>query len=99
MKSGDTPSSAIVGRATIRGNNSVVDCNFAKLKLKFKSASLNNTLLKDHPEIKIGTHCGDDASTPRYRLKQENATWRQAGTGSSTAGGDRKSAQSDGDLQ
>ena len=60
----------------LRGNSSIKECDFPKLKLKFES--------KDNPghfagldEVKINTHCGEGGLTHLGRFADEKATLRE----------------------
>jgi hypothetical protein len=69
------PESVLGAKIKVRGNNSVEDCQFPKLAVKFKKQSLGGSLFAPYQKLKIGTHCGDKQFG--RRLKNEKATWRQ----------------------
>ena len=62
----------------VRGNNSLIECSFAKLKINFKNPSATQNSNKYLNKIRIGTHCGDQDKPHLKRMTHENYTWRQA---------------------
>ncbi len=62
----------------VRGNSSLQECPFPKLKLKVAKAQRVGTPFHDAREIKIGTHCADGGTGNVGRLRDERATYREA---------------------
>lgn len=62
----------------VRGNSSLQECPFPKLKLKVSRADREGTPFADAREIKIGTHCADGGRGGIGRLRDERATDREA---------------------
>ncbi|KPA15138.1 hypothetical protein MHK_004655 [Candidatus Magnetomorum sp. HK-1] len=63
----------------VRGNSSLQECSFPKLKIKATKEERSGTIFEDVRKIKIGTHCSDE-DTPGHigRLRSEIATHREA---------------------
>lgn len=62
----------------VRGNSSLQECPFPKLKLKVSKEDRKGTPFFDAREIKIGTHCADGGHGNIGRLRDERATYREA---------------------
>jgi hypothetical protein len=62
----------------VRGNSSLAECPFPKLKAKADKAQAAGTMFDGARKIKIGTHCGDGGNGTIGRLREEKATWREA---------------------
>ncbi|MGE0546769.1 MAG: hypothetical protein AB7O24_27070 [Kofleriaceae bacterium] len=62
----------------LRGNSSIQECEFAKLKFKTDKAQSKDTAFDGARKIKIGTHCGEGGGGVIGRLREEKATWREA---------------------
>lgn len=62
----------------VRGNSSLQECPFPKLKFKVSRADRALTPFFNAREIKVGTHCAEGGSGPIGRLRDERATWREA---------------------
>ncbi|MFC1610970.1 hypothetical protein ACFL6C_08425 [Myxococcota bacterium] len=63
----------------VRGNSSLQECPFPKLKLKVHKSYRGGTAFERTKKIKIGTHCADDAAPGNIgRLRHQKATWREA---------------------
>ena len=62
----------------VRGNSSLQECPFPKLKLKISAEHRRGTPFYDAREIKIGTHCADGGHGNVGRLRDEIATYREA---------------------
>lgn len=62
----------------VRGNSSLQECPFPKLKLKVSSANRPGTPFEEAREIDIGTHCAEGGSGTVGRLRDERAAWREA---------------------
>lgn len=65
-------------RLRVRGNSSLQECPFPKLKLKIDSETRAGTPLFDAREIKIGTHCAEGGEGNVGRLRDERAAYREA---------------------
>lgn len=65
-------------RMRVRGNSSLQECPFPKLKFKVSAADRAGTPFFDAREIKLGTHCSDEGGRgPVGRLREEIATHRE----------------------
>jgi hypothetical protein len=62
----------------VRGNSSLQECPFPKLKLKVSKENRAGTPFADAREIKIGTHCAEGGHGNIGRLRDERAAWREA---------------------
>jgi hypothetical protein len=62
----------------VRGNSSLQECPFPKLKFKVAKAQRVATPFVDAPEIKIGTHCAEGGRGTIGRLRDETAAFREA---------------------
>lgn len=62
----------------VRGNSSLQECPFPKLKFKVSSDSRLGTPFEDAREVKIGTHCAEGGRGNIGRLRDETATYREA---------------------
>jgi hypothetical protein len=62
----------------VRGNSSLQECPFPKLKLKVSRENREGTPFADAREIKIGTHCAEGGRGTIGRLRSEIATFREA---------------------
>jgi hypothetical protein len=62
----------------VRGNSSLQECPFPKLKFKVSRADRAGTPFFNAREIKVGTHCAEGGRGPIGRLRDERATWREA---------------------
>jgi hypothetical protein len=62
----------------VRGNSSLQECPFPKLKFKISKEQRKGTPFYDAREIKIGTHCAEGGSGNVGRLRDERATFREA---------------------
>jgi hypothetical protein len=62
----------------IRGNSSLQECPFPKLKFKVSRANREGTPFAEAREIKIGTHCAEGGRGNIGRLRDERATYREA---------------------
>ena len=62
----------------VRGNSSLQECSFPKLKMKVSKEDRANTPFADAREIKIGTHCAEGGHGNIGRLRDERAAWREA---------------------
>ncbi|MGE3313280.1 MAG: hypothetical protein AB7O66_25215, partial [Limisphaerales bacterium] len=65
-------------RIRVRGNSSLQECPFPKLKLKVSSEDRQDTPFEDAREINIGSHCADGGSGTVGRLRDERAAYREA---------------------
>jgi hypothetical protein len=61
----------------VRGNSSLQECPFPKLKLKVSSENRVLTPFYDAREIKIGTHCAEGGRGTIGRLRDETAAYRE----------------------
>jgi len=73
-----TESLSLPVRVRVRGNSSLQECPFPKLKFKVSRDTREGTPFADAREIKIGTHCADGGHGPIGRLRDERATFREA---------------------
>ncbi|MCC6231017.1 MAG: hypothetical protein IT580_00120 [Verrucomicrobiales bacterium] len=62
----------------VRGNSSLQECPFPKLKLKIARDDRTNTPFAEARELKIGSHCAEGGRGPIGRLRDETATYREA---------------------
>jgi hypothetical protein len=62
----------------VRGNSSLQECPFPKLKLKVSKEQRAGTPFFDAREIKIGTHCAEGGRGTIGRLRDEIAAYREA---------------------
>jgi len=62
----------------VRGNSSLQECPFPKLKLKISKEQRAGTPFADAREIKIGTHCAEGGRGSIGRLRDERAAFREA---------------------
>lgn len=62
----------------VRGNSSLQECPFPKLKFKISRENRTNTPFADAREVKIGTHCAEGGEGPIGRLRDERAAYREA---------------------
>jgi len=62
----------------VRGNSSLQECPFPKLKLKVSKEQRAGTPFFDAREIKIGTHCAEGGRGTIGRLRDERAAFREA---------------------
>lgn len=62
----------------VRGNSSLQECPFPKLKFKVSRANREGTPFAEAREIKIGTHCAEGGRGNIGRLRDERATYREA---------------------
>lgn len=62
----------------VRGNSSLQECPFPKLKFKVSKTERPGTPFFDAREVKIGTHCADGGHGPIGRLRDERAAYREA---------------------
>lgn len=62
----------------VRGNSSLQECPFPKLKFKVSRTDRAGTPFFDAREVKIGTHCAEGGRGPIGRLRDERAVFREA---------------------
>ncbi|MBN9692175.1 MAG: hypothetical protein J0M24_18170 [Verrucomicrobia bacterium] len=62
----------------VRGNSSLQECPFPKLKFKVSRADRAGTPFAEAREVKIGTHCAEGGRGSIGRLRDERATFREA---------------------
>ncbi len=62
----------------VRGNSSLQECPFPKLKFKVAREQREGTPFFDAREIKIGTHCAEGGRGTIGRLREQIATYREA---------------------
>lgn len=62
----------------VRGNSSLQECPFPKLKFKVSKEDRVGTPFFDAREVKIGTHCAEGGRGPIGRLREQIATYREA---------------------
>lgn len=62
----------------VRGNSSLQECPFPKLKFKVATDHRAGTPFADAREIKIGTHCAEGGRGNIGRLRDERAAFREA---------------------
>ena len=63
---------------TVRGNSSLQECAFPKLKVKAAKPAVAGTVFEGVHKFKIGTHCGEGGSGTIGRLRNQTAAWREA---------------------
>ena len=59
----------------VRGNSSLQECPFPKMKFKVSRTDRAGTPFYDAREVKIGTHCAEGGQGPIGRLRDERATY------------------------
>ena len=66
-------------KMAVRGNNSLVECDFAKLKFEILD-SVIGSVFAENKKVKVGTHCGEDSGeiSLRKRLRNQLTTHREA---------------------
>jgi hypothetical protein len=64
-------------RLRVRGNSSLQECPFPKMKLKISRKNREGTMFEDARELKIGTHCAEGGRGNIGRLREELATYRE----------------------
>lgn len=62
----------------VRGNSSLQECPFPKMKLKVSKEDRAGTPFANAREIDIGTHCAEGGSGTVGRLRDERAAYREA---------------------
>jgi hypothetical protein len=62
----------------VRGNSSLQECPFAKLKFKVSREVRGTTPFFDAREVKVGTHCAEGGRGTIGRLRDQIATFREA---------------------
>jgi hypothetical protein len=62
----------------VRGNSSLQECPFPKLKFKVAKDVRAGTPFFDAREVKLGTHCAEGGRGPIGRLREETAAYREA---------------------
>jgi hypothetical protein len=62
----------------VRGNSSLQECPFPKLKFKVSPERRAGTPFFDAREVKIGTHCAEGGHGNIGRLRDERAAYREA---------------------
>ena len=72
------PGLTVPASLRVRGNSSLQECPFPKLKLKVSRKDREGTPFAVAREIKIGTHCADGGRGGIGRLRDERATYREA---------------------
>lgn len=65
-------------RLRVRGNSSLQECPFPKLKFKIRPEDRADTPFFDAREVKIATHCADGGEGNVGRLRDERAAFREA---------------------
>ena len=65
-------------RMRVRGNSSLQECPFPKLKVKVSGKVREGTPFEDAREWKIGSHCAEGGQGNIGRLRHERATFREA---------------------
>jgi hypothetical protein len=74
----------VLGRFTVpvsmrvRGNSSLHECPFPKLKFKVSKSERLVTPFAEAREVKLGTHCGEGGRGGIGRLREQIATFREA---------------------
>ncbi len=61
----------------VRGNSSLQECPFPKLKFKIAKADRAGTPFADAKEVKIGTHCAEGGRGSIGRLREQSAVYRE----------------------
>jgi hypothetical protein len=62
----------------VRGNSSLQECPFPKLKFKVSSEDRAGTPFFDAREVNVGTHCAEGGRGTIGRLRDETAAFREA---------------------
>lgn len=62
----------------VRGNSSLQECPFPKLKFKVSRENRVGTPFFDAREVKVGTHCAEGGRGPIGRLREQIAVYREA---------------------
>lgn len=62
----------------VRGNSSLQECPFPKMKFKVSRTNRVNTPFFDAREVKIGTHCAEGGRGSIGRLRDERSAYREA---------------------
>lgn len=62
----------------VRGNSSLQECPFPKMKLKVSRENRVGTPFETARELKIGTHCAEGGRGTVGRLRDETAAAREA---------------------
>mgnify|MGYP007046926435 CR=1 FL=1 len=62
----------------VRGNSSLQECSFPKLKFKVARKDREGTPFADAREVKVGTHCAEGGQGNIGRLRHETAAFREA---------------------
>jgi hypothetical protein len=62
----------------VRGNSSLQECPFPKIKFKMSKEVRQGTPFADAREIKVGTHCAEGGRGGIGRLREQIATFREA---------------------
>lgn len=62
----------------VRGNSSLQECPFPKLKFKVSKENRPGTPFFDAREVKIGTHCAEGGRGTIGRLRDQTAAFREA---------------------
>lgn len=70
--------SVLPARLRVRGNSSLQECPFPKLKFKIRPEDRAGTPFFDAREVKIATHCADGGEGNVGRLRDERAAFREA---------------------
>jgi len=65
-------------RMRVRGNSSLQECPFPKLKVKVSRKVREGTPFEDAREWKIGSHCAEGGKGNIGRLREERSTFREA---------------------
>lgn len=65
-------------KVRVRGNSSLQECPFPKLKFKVTPENRPGTPFYDARELKIGTHCAEGGHGTIGRLRDERAAFREA---------------------
>lgn len=65
-------------RLRVRGNSSLQECPFPKLKIKISRENRDDTPFSDARELKIATHCAEGGRGTIGRLRDETAVFREA---------------------
>jgi hypothetical protein len=69
---------SVLASLRVRGNSSLQECPFPKLKFKISKENRVGTPFEDAREIKVGTHCAEGGRGNIGRLRDERATYREA---------------------
>ncbi len=62
----------------VRGNSSLQECPFPKLKFKVSRENRVGTPFSEAREVKVGTHCAEGGRGNIGRLREQAATFREA---------------------